>query len=224
MNEIYSGEILNVTMFDRGFVFAVKKENDQGVFMVKFYGYDAVNDKFTSIKKTIYLKIKFGFEYEDIAKTLGDYVSCDAVVLNDSRIMAMYPGGEYFIFNSDGTVSLSSLLTYRNHGVCDLAVDGSYVWCAVPDEDAIIKYDPISSKIPMRIGGGKATTFDRPCSVTVDDKTLYICNSGSRKIRRYNTETNKIKDFLSFDEKVYKYIISGKRKFVWLKSGLYEID
>ena len=29
-----------------------------------YYGYDAVNDKFTHIKKSIFLKIKFGYEYE----------------------------------------------------------------------------------------------------------------------------------------------------------------
>ena len=224
MNGIYKGEILNVTGFDKGFVFAVKKENDRGVLMVKFYGYDAVNDKFTSIKKNVYLKIKFGFEYEEIVETLGDYVSCDAATLSDGRVMAIYTGGEYYIFNPDGTVYLSSQLTYKGSPAGDIVPDGDCIWCVVPDENAIIKYSPSDARIPLRIGGGAATTFNRPCSITKEGDVLYVCNQGSRKIRAYNTQTNKVKDFMNFNEKIFRYIISGKRKFVWLKSGLYEVD
>lgn len=223
VKEIFKGELLNVTTFDRGFVFAVKKENSDGAVRVKFYGYDAANDKFSSVKKLVYLKIKFGFEYEEIAQTLGDYVSCDAGILEDGKIMAIYPSGEYTLFNPDGTVSVSSLLTYRSAVACDLSVDGNFVWCVVPDENAIIKYSPNDGRIPMRIGGGKSTTFERPCSVTVSGSKLYVCSSGTRAIREYDTDTNKIKDFMKFKEKVYKYIISGNRKYVWLRSGLYEL-
>ncbi len=223
VKEIFKGEIINITSFDRGFVFAVKKESSDGLHKVKFYGYDAVNDKFSSVKKVVYLKIKFGFEYEEIVEKLGDYVSCDSAIFSDGRVMTIYPGGEYSLFNPDGTVSVSSLLTYRGSGAYDLSPDGDFVWCVIPDENAIIKYSPSDGRIPMRIGGGNSTTFDRPCSVTVSGETLYVCSSGTRAIREYNTKTNKIRDFMTFDEKVYKFVISGKRKFVWLKSGLYEL-
>ncbi len=223
MNEIFTGEILNVTPFDRGFIFAVKKESDKGSMMVKFYGYDSINDRFTSITKSVYLKIKFGYEYEDIAKALGDYVSCDSAFLSDGKVMAVYPGGEYFIFNVDGSVSVSSLLTYRGSGVCDIAPDGEEIWCAVPDENAIIKYNPQTGVISMRIGGGNATTFDRPNGVTIKGNVLYVSNSGSRKVRELNLKTNRIKDIREFKEKVFKYIVAGPKRFVWLKSGLYEI-
>ena len=221
--EIFKGELLNVTVFDRGFVFAVRKESSDGVIKVKFYGYDAVNDKFSSVKKTVYLKIKFGFEFEEIAEKLGDYVSSDSAVLPDGKVMAVYPSGEYSLFNPDGSLSVSSLLTYRGSVACDVALDGDCVWCVVPDENSIIKYSPTDGRIPMRIGGGTSTTFDRPCSVTVLDKKLYVCSSGTRSIREYDMKTNKIRDFAVFDEKVFRYISSGSRKFVWLRSGLYEL-
>lgn len=223
VKEIFKGEILNVTVFDKGFVFAVKKENSDGVFKVKFYGYDAVNDKFSSVKKVVYLKIKFGFEFEEISRQLGDYVSCDAGIFSDGRVMALYQNGEYMIFNSDGSLSVSSLLSYRGSGACTMAVDSDHIWSVVPDENAIIKYNPGDGCIAVRIGGGNSTTFDRPCSVVLNKDKLFICNSGTRTIREYDVKTNKIKDFMTFKEKVYKYMVSGKRKFVWLKSGLYEL-
>lgn len=223
VKEIYKGDILNITCFDKGFVFAVRKESADGVVRVKFYGYDGLNDKFSSVKKDVYLKIKFGFGYEEIVEKLGDYVSCDSAVLKDGRVIAVYPGGEYYFFNQDGSLSVSSLLTYRGTSAVGAEPDGDCIWCAVPDRNAIIQYRPGDAGIPFRIGGGKSTTFDRPCSVTVSGEKIYVCNSGSRAIREYELKTNKIKDFMKFDEKVFKFIVKGRRKFVWLKSGLYEL-
>ncbi len=224
MECVFSGEILNITPFKKGFVFASKAETDDGRLVANFYGYDAINDKFTHIKKTVFLKVKFGYEYEDIAKQLGDYVSCDVGFLSDGKIMAIFPNGEYNIFNSDGSLNVSSQLTYHGVSVCDIAVDGQYIWCAVPDENAIIKYSPREGRILLRVGGGEPTAFEKPCAVTLMGNTLYICNQASRKIRTLNTQTNSVRDYRVFTEKVYKYINVMGREFVWLRSGLYVLD
>ena len=70
MENVFSGEILNITPFKKGFVFATRSATPDGRLKASFFGYDAVNDKFTPIKKSIYLKIKFGYEYEEIAEQL----------------------------------------------------------------------------------------------------------------------------------------------------------
>ena len=224
MENVFSGEILNIIPFKKGFVFATKGTTPDGRLKANFYGYDAINDKFTHIKKSVYLKIKFGYEYEEIASQLGDYVSCDVGILNDNRIMAIFPNGEYNIFNTDGSLNVSSLLTYHGSPVCDIAVDGAYVWCAVPGENAIIKYSPREGRILLRVGGGEATAFENPCAVTLNGSTLYICNQSSKKIRTLNIQTNSVRDYRVFNEKVYKYINVMGREFVWLKSGLYILD
>lgn len=224
MENVFSGEILNITPFKKGFVFAAKKPTSDGRLVAQFYGYDAVNDAFVHIKKSVYLKVKFGFEYEDIAAQLGDYVSCDVGVLGDGKIMAIFPNGEYNIFNSDGSLNVSSLLTYHGSPVCDLAVDGAYIWCVVPNENCIVKYAPREGRILLRVGGGETTSFEHPCALTLIGNTLYICNQGSYKVRTLNIQTNTVRDYRVFDEKVYKYLNIGAKEFVWLKSGLYELD
>ena len=224
MENVFSGEILNITPFKKGFVFATRSTTADGRLKASFFGYDAVNDKFTPIKKSIFLKIKFGYEYEEIAQQLGDYVSCDVGILSDNRIMAIFPNGEYNIFNTDGSLNVASQLTYHGAPVCDIAVDGSHVWCAVPNENAIIKYSPHDGRILLRVGGGETTAFDRPCAVNLSGNTLYICNQGSRKIRSLNIQSNSVRDYRIFNEKVYKYINVMGKEFVWLKSGLYILD
>ncbi len=224
MENVFSGEILNITPFNKGFVFAAKSLTPDGKLKANFYGYDAINDKFTKIKKSVFLKIKFGYECEDIAAQLGDYVSCDVGVLPDGRIMAIFPNGEYNIFNTDGSLNVASLLTYHGSPVCDVAVDGNYVWCAVPGENAIIKYSPKEGRILLRVGGGETTAFEQPCAVSLHGSTLYICNRSSKKIRTLNIQTNSVRDYRVFNEKVFKYISIMGREFVWLKSGLYILD
>ena len=44
MENVFSGEILNITPFNKGFVFAAKKPTADGKLVAQFYGYDAVND------------------------------------------------------------------------------------------------------------------------------------------------------------------------------------
>ncbi len=224
MEKLFSGEILNITPFKKGFIFATKDETPDGKIVANFYGYDAVNDSFSRIKKTVYLKIKFGYEYEEIANTLGDYVCCDVGTLNDGRIMAVFPTGEYGIFNVDGSLNVSSCLSYHGSPVCDIAVDDNYVWCAVPAENAIIKYSPREGRVLLRVGGGQATAFERPCAVSLIGSTLYVCNQGSKKIRTLNTVSNSVRDYRVFNEKVYKYINVEGKEFVWLQSGLYYLN
>lgn len=224
MKKIFSGEILNITTFKKGFVFATKESTQDGKVVAKFYGYDAANNNFTRIKKSVFLKIKFGYEFEEIAKTLGDYVSCDVGFLNDGKIMAIYPNGEYTVFNEDGSVNITSQLIYHGENVCDIAVDGQYIWCAVPGENAVVKYSPREGRMLLRIGGGETTAFEKPTSVNLIGNVLYICNQTSRKIRSLNTQTNAVKDYRVFNEKVYKYINVMSHEFVWLQSGLYELD
>lgn len=224
MEKLFSGDILNITPFKKGFIFATRDETPDGKVIASFFGYDAVNDSFSRIKKTVYLKIKFGYEYEEIASTLGDYVSCDVGTLSDGRMMTVFPTGEYSIFNVDGSLNVSSSLSYHGSPVCDIAVDESFVWCVVPVENAIIKYSPREGRVLLRVGGGQATAFERPCAVLLQGSTLYVCNQGSKKIRTLNTVSNSVRDYRVFNEKVYKYINVDGKEFVWLQSGLYYLN
>ena len=76
----------------------------------------------------------------------------------------------------------------------------------------------------LYLGGGETTAFARPGALTLIGNTLYICNQGSYKVRTLNIQTNTVRDYRVFDEKVYKYLNIGAKEFVWLKSGLYRLD
>ena len=224
MQNIFSGEILNVTPFNQGFVFAVKEQNAEGKPVARYYGYDVVNRALSRIKKAIYLRIKFGYESEAISEVLPDYVSCDAGFLNDGKTMVIFPNGNYSVFNTNGTESIASQLSYRDCAACDIAVDDEFVWSAVPADNSVIKYSPKDGRIVLRVGGGDETRFDRPTSVSLLGSTLYVCNRASKKIVALDTATNETKDYRVFNEHVIKYINSQSMEYVWLDSGIYVLD
>ena len=224
MQIIYSGDILNVTPFSKGFIVAVREENEVGKVVIRYYGYDAINKGYTRIKKSVFLKIKFGYECEAIVDNIKDYISCDTAFLNDGRIMAIFPNGNFSVFNTNGTLSLSSSLSYRDHAACDITADDDYVWSAVPGDNSVIRYSPKDGRISLRIGGGENTAFDQPTSVFILGNTLYVCNRASRKIMALNTVTGEAKDYRVFREHVIKYINVQSTEFVWLSSGLYIMD
>ena len=91
-------------------------------------------------------------------------------------------------------------------------------------ENAIIKYSPREGRILLRVGGGETTAFERPSALTMIGSNLYICNQASYKVRVLNVQTNSIRDYRVFNEKIYKFIQVNGREFVWLKSGLYRLD
>lgn len=224
MEKIYSGEILNVTPFGRGFVFATKEKNQQGKSVARFYGFDATNRSFSRIKKNIYQKIKFGYCYEDIVAKLEDYISCDSGFLNDGKIMVIYPNGNYIIYNSNGVENISSGLSYRDNNACDIAAGDGFIWSAIPADNSVIKFSPKDGRTLMRIGGGENTSLSCPTSVTLVGDKLFICNKATNKISLLDTDTGVIKDYRVFKEKVIKYISVQSMEFVWLESGLYVLD
>lgn len=224
MDKIYSGDILNITPFSRGFVFATRETNKAGKPVARFYGFDATNRSFARIKKNIYQKIKFGYCYEDITARLEDYISCDCGFLNDGKIMVVYPNGNYIIYNSNGVENISSGLSYRDNAACDIATGDDYIWSAVPADNSIIKFSPKEGRIVMRIGGAENTEFACPTSVTLSGGRLFVCNKANNTISQVDVKTGKIKDYRVFKEKVIKYIAVQSMEFVWLESGLYILD
>ena len=224
MQALYSGEILNLTPFGKGFVFAVKEQNDDGRAVARYYGYDAVNKALSRIKKRTYLKIKFGYEFEIISEHLPDYISCDSAFLSDGKLMTIFPNGNFRIFNVNGSENMASLLSYRDCPACDAAVDGDYVWSAVPGDNSVIKFSPGDGRIILRVGGGENTKFNRPGSVFVLGNTLYVCNAGSRKVLSVNTSTNEVRDYRIFAEKIIKYVNVQSTEFVWIDGGIFILD
>ena len=65
-----------------------------------------------------------------------------------------------------------------------------------------------------------------PCKVygkenIKNNKTLYICNHQSCKIRTIDLKNYTVSDYKEFEEPIYKYLRTNDREIVELESGVY---
>ena len=213
--------VYDIIAFSNGVIFTKKTVLENGAVKVNFFGYDIKRMQNSPVTKSVYLLNKFGPEYKKIAEQLGDYVSCDADILPTKHTIVVYDSGETGIFSPEGDMVWSSDLTYQGSEISGVVVDGMQIWSVVPEKNCVVSYSISHKKFSMRIGSADSTSFQQPVSISKYDDDLFICNLGSRKVRKISLKDYSVSDFRIFDEPVYKYLRSCDREIVVLESGVY---
>lgn len=221
MIRIVSLDILDLLPFPGGILFALKEKNEAGRDKISFYSYEAAGNAIGTVTRSAYLLTKFGPAFMKIAQQLNDHISCDTVKLYNGGLFLLYGSGETGLFDDRGELVRTGTMRYRGAPARDAADDDKYIWSAVPDQNAVIKYSVTQDRVLMRIGETENGPFAAPSSVISDDRYLYVCNPGANKINRVDLSTYAVEDFKRFDEPVYQYIRNEGREYAVLASGVY---
>lgn len=223
MKRILNVNVTDIVPFSGGLIFVKSDKTADGASKVSFFSYDSSSVEITTVTKSVYLLNKFGMAYEKISSRLGDFISCETVKLPNHHTIIIYPTGEMGHFDDKGRVLKTGDLYYNNAPARDAAFDGSCIWCAIPQRNAVIRYSIANQKIVMRIGGDDNTAFNMPISVSFYDDSVYVCNKSACEIRKININTLDVTDYMEFDEPVNKYFRFKDKEIVVLESGIYEI-
>lgn len=221
MIRIVSLDILDLLPFPSGILFALKEKTENGQDKISFYSYDVSANSIATVTRSAYLLTKFGPAYMKIAEKLNDHISCDTVKLYNGGLFLLYSSGETGLFDDQGNLVRTDRILYHDAPARDGVSDDKYVWSVVPERNSIIKYSVTQNRVMMRIGGEDSSTFNAPSSIITDEKYLYVCNPGAKKINRVDLKTFAVEDFKRFDEPVYQYIVNEGHEYVVLASGVY---
>jgi len=222
--KIIKAQLLDVLPLEIGFIYAERTKLPTGEETVAFYVYDQDGDKVLPVKIKTYLEAKFGLQYREIARRLGNYLACDAAILKSNAAATLFSDGNMNIFDSDGSIAMQEKLVYQNCPIRSLALDGNCFWCVVPDRNSIVKFSPIEKRVMFRIGGGASVAFRRPTSISKYDNFLYVCNESTNMIRSVNLNDYSVKDYIKTKEPIKKYFRVGFVEYIVLESGIYSID
>lgn len=224
VQKLFNADLLDIFPVERGFVYACKETlPEEGGEAVAFYNYNQEIDIFEKIPVLSYINYKFGGNGQDIARTLGDFVTCSIVNLTSSTMAASYSNGDLKIIGASGELISECKVEYLNNPACSPAINGSDVWFAVPDSNALINYSIKYNRIEFRIGSSKDKTFTHPSHVSVYDGKLFICNAYSYKIRTIDLENYQVADYCIFNEPVYKYFRVKDIEYAVMKTGVYSL-
>lgn len=224
MIRIVKAQVLDIIPLEIGFIYAQRAKLPNGQDTVAFFVYDQDGDRTLPVKIKTYLEAKFGFQYREIAKKLGNYIVCDAATLKSNGVITVFDDGKMYIFDSDGSIAMEEDLVYQNCAIRSLALDGNCFWCVVPDRNSIVKFSPIEKRVLLRIGGGASMAFRRPLSISKNEDRLYVCCEYNNAVRTISLEDYSVKDYLKFSEPVKKFFKVGFMEYAVLDSGVYCIE
>ncbi len=223
MTKVIGTKLIDVISFSKGLIFVKKDLMDDGKFKVSFFSFDPENQTISAVTRSVYLLNKFGSAYSPIATQLGDYVSCSAGKLPDSRSVVLYSTGDLGVFDASGELTWNGELKYNDEPANDLTIENNHIWCTVPGRNCIVRYSVLGNKVVMRIGGDESNAFSTPSGISYFDGQLYICNQTSMQINTVNLSDYSVRGFRRFDEPVHKYMRVGEEEFVLLDSGVYRL-
>ena len=174
MEKLLELQFLDILPTRSGFLFVRREILDETQIRLSFHEFLLHTREEVPVRRSVYLRRKFGAGYETLVRSLGDYVSCDTARLPDGNLAVLYPGGELGFFSKEGRPVWRGELTYRGAGVSDLAVDGDFFWSAVPEQNAVICFSTATKRIALRISGGSARLTGRVRLCGMDGCCMYV--------------------------------------------------
>lgn len=222
MNLISKKEIVDVVKYSDTSAIIVEKLPLAGnaQYKVQYSVVDFENKSIDVSTKSAYLLKKFGPNFKRISEIIPNFVQCEASVLYDRRVLAIYPNGETGIFDRDGELEWSGAFDYHEKPIKCLALEGKYFWSICPSENCVIRYSCQNMKVDLRIGGIDAKTFVNPSHISFDSGDLYVC-CDNNKVRKIDGNNYTVSDYLVFNDKINRFYKYNDYAIVVMANGTY---
>ncbi len=222
MQKLFYADLLDIFPYESGFVYACKETlPDNSGEIVAFYRYNQEIDVFERMPVSAYINAKLGENGAELARILGDFVTCKVVNLTPGTKAASYADGRLIVLGNAGEIISEAKVEYLDYPACSPVVSGGDLWFVVPDSNALINYSIKHDRIEFRIGSTKDKTFCHPEGLSVYDNKLFICNAYSYKIRTIDLNNYTVADYCIFKEPVHKYFRVKDSEYVVLQSGVF---
>ena len=221
MQQIFGESALQIVGAPDGVIMVVADEinGDQATVSYRYYSFSS--EKLSRTVKDVYLRAKFGEDFEEYVPHFKDVFNYSVTDLPDDKRLFVYPTGSACIFDEFMNKTWSGTLKYKDFGPCDAVCIGRSVWISFPGGDTILRYNARTLREELRIGSKRDNAFSRPCGLYVENNRLVVCNSASKCIELVDTESYTVERYSNFDEPVYQYIKPNGHEVVRLKSGVY---
>lgn len=225
MQLISTKEIVDVLYYNQDSVVLVEKLPLPNARQYKVQ-YSLVNFKDRSIDvitKSAYLLKKFGANFKRISEIMPNFVLCDAAVLYDRRVLAVFPNGEAGIFDREGELDWSGVFEYHGEPVKHIVLENKYFWSVCQNENCVIRYSSQNMSVDLRIGGKDTDTFVNPTHVSLDGNDIFVC-CDNNKVRKINGDNYTVSDYLNFTDNIKSYYRFGKYAIAVMVSGTYVLE
>ena len=222
MKQIIKIAPLDIIPHPDGFIVVLPAGKDpRGKLKISFRFLDFKHKRVQNVTRNFYTEFKFGEAFQEITSQVKDYITCTVAEGPEGFTNVVFPTGEIGIFDYLGTLRWTGDLSYHDSPVRGCAPDGDNLWCAVPDQNAVVRYSTHLQRVDFRIGGAQTTAIGRPMSVEKYDNKLYVCCKNSMNIKEIRLDNYVAADYKKFEEPVLRYMRTAGLEIVVLESGVY---
>ncbi len=225
MQLISTKEIVDVVKYNDSSAIIVEKIPlaNPSQYKVQYSVINFITKSIDVSTKSAYLLKKFGSNFKRISEIIPNFVQCEAAVLYDRRVLAIYPNGESGIFDRDGELEWSGSFEYHEKPVKCLALEGKYFWSVCNQENCVIRYSSQNMKVDLRIGGIDAQTFINPNHICFDEGNLYVC-CDNNKVRKIDGSNYTVSDYLNFTNTIKRFYKYGNYSIAVMADGTYVME
>lgn len=225
MEFITNKEIIDVVRYSDTSAIIVEKLPlpNPNQYKVQYSLVDFEKKNIEVLTKGAYLLKKFGANFKRISEIIPNFVQCEAAVIYDRRVIAIYPNGEAGIFDRDGELDWSGSFDYHERPIKCLALEGKYFWSICPQENCVIRYSCQNMGVDLRIGGIDSPTFINPTHICFDGGDLYVC-CDNNKVRKIDGSNYTVSDYINFSNSVIKFYKYGNYAIAVLNDGTYVME
>lgn len=222
MIKISNRQIIDVVKYSQDKAVLVEKvpKLNSDSYTVNYFLLNFNDGKKEIVTKDAYLLKKFGPKRKEISEALGNFVVPSAMVLQDRRVMVIYPSGDTGLFDENGVLVRNGVLNYNGSPVCCIAEDGEYFWSVCEKDNAVIRFYADNAKTDIRIGGREQATFEHPHFISGDDDYVYVCCNRST-VRKIDKKTLSVTDVNRFYTDLTGYYKFGKFAIITTLDGAY---
>lgn len=224
MKKIYAKGALSMLASGNGFIFPAMQSKMENDYVISYKFHDLVTGNTSLITRSVYLLTKFGNHFDTFEQHLDDFINCKTAQLPNHRIFVTYPDGRAMIFDSNGNKKWNGILKYKGFGPADVAVDGNFIWCTFPENNAVIKYNSASMRHDFIIGGSASGGLNEPHGVFLENQKLIVTSANNGSICAIDLETFHMESIAWLDEPVYQYLKTYNSEIVLSESGIYMLS
>jgi hypothetical protein len=185
----------------------------------RFFRYEG--DSTRGVGQDEFLAAKFGPAYKAILSSFGrepDSVSraldgsVAACYFAESIVRIFGPVGQSISEVGPGSRGRSGHLLYG------VALSDIGIWAAYPSDNTVVLYLMDGTE-----GSVLSSIFSYPEHLAIIDGTLYVCDTGNRRICHLDQQTLQVTELHTLEKSVWEYLRAGSREIVRLQSGIYEL-
>lgn len=223
MKKIFGRETLQVVPVSDGLVVSYKMGDEDGKTRVGFRHISFEDGKIQNVQKSYYLVARYGNMYKYIEDSVGNYFTCLSADLSDGGMLCIDADGSAVKLNEKGEIFWQGTVAHTGAAPYDITPAGRSFWASYPNKNALVRYSLKTMREELKLGG-ISSAISSPKGIWAEGNEIYVCNSEPNKIYKVNLSNYDVMEYASFEEKVHRYVRSGKYEFVLLDSGLYMLE